>query len=1070
MNINPEKLRIDEMRTSQVPALQMLIKLGYQYIPPAEAVELRGGRTSEVILEPILIEQLRNLNRIDFKGREYPFAEGNILSAVQALKDVMYDGLVRTNEKIYELLTLGKSLPQSIDGDTKHFSLQYIDWEKPDNNVFHCTAEYEVERTGVTDRRFPDIVLFVNGIPFGVIECKSPSIKTKDGQPVDQAVSQQIRNQHDDEIPGLFIYSQLLLSVAQNGAKYGTTGTPAKFWAVWHDDHGKTGEDQLEKIVNQSLSQPESDALFMRPFNETRKFFDEQQSSGTRLVTEQDRAIYCLFRPERLLDLTHRFIVFDAGIKKIARYQQYLCVNKIMRRVLDRLPEGNRKGGVVWHTQGSGKSLTMVMLAKALALDDQITNPRVVLVTDRVDLDDQIWRTFSHCGKEPVQASTGQHLIDLLKDGKSDIIATVIDKFDAGVAKDEEPVTDDNIFVLVDESHRTQYKARHAKMRLLLPQACYIGFTGTPVAKKEKNTIQRFGGLIDTYTITQAVKDKAVVPLLYEGRHVEQHVSKNEIDSWFEKMTIGLSDRQKADLKRKFANTDQLNKAVQRVARIAWDVSVHYQSGWKGTGFKGQLVAPDKATALLYKKYLDEFALVESEVLISGPDDREGETDIDERNKSDVVEFWKKMMKRLGTEREYNRELIKQFSSAEGFDIIIVVSKLLTGFDCPPNTILYLTRPLKEHTLLQAIARVNRLHDGKEFGYIIDYRGVLKELDFALDLYGDLDEFDRSDLDEILTDVSEEISKLPQRHSDLWDVFKEVRNRTDIEAMQLHLQDDERRSLFYDRFSGFSRALGIAMSSEKFLQSTPAKDIERYRVDLKYFKNLRYAVGQRFAETVNFGEYQDKIAKLVNTYVGAGEVEQVVEPVNIFDTERFEAEVNKITEPAAKADTIAHRTLKTISERWQEDPAFYEKFSKLLEEAIEAFRKGWIDAAEYLTRVQGYKESVKNRTGDDLPDDLQGKEVAKALYGVIHRVIGSYDENGFDSSATSVIAALKINDILEDLRITNWGTNTDRQNQMRTAMEDSLFELKEDKGFDLSFEDIDKIMDDCIGVFKARRP
>jgi type I restriction enzyme R subunit len=462
--------------------------------------------------------------------------------------------------------------------------------------------------------------------------------------------------------------------------------------------------------------------------------------------------------------------------------------------------------------------------------------------------------------------------------------------------------------------------------------------------------------------------------------------------------------------------------------------------------------------------------MVTSEVIISGPDDREGETDIDERNKSEVVEFWKKMMKRFGTERAYNRELINQFGSEEGFEVVIVVSKLLTGFDCPRNTIMYLTRPLKEHTLLQAIARVNRLHDGKEFGYIIDYRGVLKELDFALDLYGDLTEFDRADLEDILTDIGAEIEKLPQVYSDLWDIFKSVTNKNDVEAMQVHLSDEELRTKFYERFSVYARTLGIAMSSEKFLRDTDPKEIDRYRTDLKYFKNLRYAVGQRYAETVDFGEYQDKIAKLVNTYVGAGEVEQVMERVNIFESEKFREEVDKITEPAAKADTIAHRTLRTIHERWQEDPAFYEKFSKMLQDAIEAFRKGWLDAADYLKKVEGIMESVRNRTGDELPDELEGHEVAKAFYGVINRVIEKYSENGIDPVTVSAEAALVINEILEDLRITNWTTNTDRQNRMRTAMEDSLFDLKSRYEFDLSFEDIDKIMDDCIDVFKVRRP
>ena len=319
-------------------------------------------------------------------------------------------------------------------------------------------------------------------------------------------------------------------------------------------------------------------------------------------------------------------------------------------------------------------------------------------------------------------------------------------------------------------------------MRKVLPNACYIGFTGTPVMKKDKNTVEKFGGLIDTYTINRAVEDKAVVPLLYEGRHVEQKVDAASIDSWFEKLTEKLTKEQAADLKRKFTTTDQLNKAEQKVARIAWDISEHFRDNWQRTPFKAQLVAQDKATALLYKKYLDEFDLVTSEVLISGPDEREGETDIYAENKQEVIKFWKAMMGKYGSEKEYNKQIINAFKTADHPEIIIVVDKLLTGFDAPRNTVLYLTRSLKEHTLLQAIARVNRLYEGKDFGYIIDYRGVLQSLDQALDLYSALPEFDKEDLEGTLTDVNRVIDSLPQKHSVLWDIFKEIKNKHDEEA------------------------------------------------------------------------------------------------------------------------------------------------------------------------------------------------------------------------------------------------------------------------------------------------
>ncbi len=1060
-----------EDHVSQIPALQLLINLGFEYLTPDEALGFRGGRASNVILEEILADQLRSMNKVCYKGQEYPFTEGNIHSASQALKDIMYDGLIRTNEKIYDLLCLGKSLQQSINGDIKSFSLHYIDWEHPENNVYHCTAEYVVEKTGSHETRRPDIILFINGIPLIVIECKSPSIKTTEGTPVDQAVSQHIRNQKEDEIPGLFIYSQVLMALSKDEAKYATAGTPIKFWSVWKEEYSGEEQKLIKEIVNKPLLPEIKDKLFSRPFRYAREYFEELEKAGDREVTEQDRALYALCRPERLLELAYQFVFFDAGEKKIARYQQYLAVKNIINRVKSFDIENKRKGGVVWHTQGSGKSLTMVMLAKALTLEESISNPRVVLVTDRVDLDEQIWETFKHCGKEPEKAKTGKHLIKMLNENREHVIATVIDKFEAGVSKQDIRIKDPNIFVLVDEGHRTQFGTLHAKMRKVLPDSCFIAFTGTPVMKQDKNTVEKFGGLIKpVYPITQAVEDNAVVPLLYEGRHVPQHVDQDEIDSWFDKITYGLTKEQKADLKKKFATTEQLNKAEQKVKAVAWDIGAHFVTNWQGTPFKAQLVTQDKATALLYKKYLDEFGMVSSEVLISGPDDREGETDIYVENKQEVIRFWKAIIQKYGTEKDYNKQLINTFKHGDEPEIIIVVDKLLVGFDATRNTVLYLTRNLKDHTLLQAIARVNRLYEGKDFGYIIDYRGVLENLDLALDLYSSLDGFERDDLEGILTDIENEISKLPQRHSEVWDIFKGIKNKTDVEEYELLLGDEVLRSKYYEKFSTFARNLGIALSSVKFLEETSEKQISKYKDDLKFFKNLRYAVKHRYAEVVEFAEYEPKIKKLIDTHVGTGEVETLTQLVDIFDQEAFTKEVEKVSNPAAKADTIAHRTMRTIHERMQEDPAFYEKFSKMLQDVISAFRAQRLRDNEYLKQVTDIMHSVLNRTGDELPASLDGYDVAKAFYGSVKSIFENYSIKNLNLSDVSAKTAIGIYTVLENKRIVNWATNIDIQNQMRNEIEDYLFDAKESYKIDLSFDDIDAIMEQCLDIYKVRRP
>ncbi len=1056
-----KSLDLTEDSVSKIPALLLLKAMGYEYVSCENANRLRGERLTNVLLEETLVQWLRENNRIQFKGKEYPFSEGNILSAVQAIKDVPIDGLVRTNEKIYDLICLGKSLQQSIDGDIKSFSLKYIDWENPEKNVFQMVEEFEVEKSRSKEKRIPDIVLFVNGIPLCVIECKSPYIK----EPIKEAISQHIRNQKPEEIPKLFIYSQLLLSVSKNEANYATVGTALKFWAFWRENN-KGYESELRELVSKS----KQDKILLDTF--AKRNIENQMNLSCpeeRMITEQDKAIYSLCEPKRLLELTYKYILFDAGEKKIARYQQYFCVRKILERISVREKNGKRKGGVVWHTQGSGKSLTMVILAKCIALEKEISEHKIIIVTDRIDLDKQIKDTFQHCEKEVVQATTGKELSELLQGNKDRIITTIIDKFEASVGRsviNENP----NIFVLVDESHRGQYGPRHAKMQMVLPNACYIGFTGTPVMKKDKSTMEKFGGLIDAYTIDQAVKDHSVVPLLYEGRHVEQTVDAKGIDAWFQKITSKLTKEQAADLKKKFATTEQLNKTEQKIKAISWDIGEHFSDTWKGTGFKGQLVAQDKAAALLFKKYLDEFGMVSCAVLISAPDDREGEEDIYEENTSDVQRFWKSMMEKYGTEKKYNEILINAFKSSDDPEIIIVVDKLLTGFDAPRNVVLYLTRKLKDHTLLQAIARVNRLCESKDFGYVLDYRGVLENLDKALDLYNNLLEFDKADIGNILTDVDSEIKNLPEQHSLLWDCFKDVKNRGDEEEFEVILADEELRFQFYERLSVFARTLSIALSSSKFMELNSMEKISRYKDDLKNFSKLRISVKRRYSEIVDFGEYEGRIQKLLNTHVGTGEVEVITPLVNIFDSNAFSKELESLKSTSAKADTIAHRTAKTIHERMEEDPAFYKKFSELLQSVILEFRQKRIQANEYLKKVSEIMNSIKNRTGDEIPEILKNRDIPKAYFGILKEIL--FNSKIIEKSTEEYIAkaAVQIDKIINKNRVVNWVLNSDIQNKIKNEIEDYLFTLNGSLEREFSFEEIDLILDQCIHIAKVRNP
>ena len=791
------------MESPHPPTLPLLATLGYTPLSQADALHHRGNRLRNVLLHDILADRLLAINRFTYRGRRYRFDLEDAHEAIRRLHPTpaQIQGLLRTNQAIYDLLVLGTTITQNIGGDSKSYPFRYIDWEDPTNNVYHVTTGMEVDRTGNFRTRRLDVVAFVNGIPFIVIENECA-----DGR-LDQAINRLIGYQSRENIPHLFHFAHVLLAVNGKDARYATVGTPKKFWHGWRE--------------------PKPEAV---------------------------RAHHTLCRPDRLLDLVRRFTVFDAVTRKIARHQQFFAVRRAIDRVKHIDPTGKRQGGAIWHTQGSGKSLTMVMLGRALALDNHIVNPRIIIVTDRTDLDHQIRDTFKSCELEPVRARSGRHLITLIRE-RTPLVTTLVNKFDTALRYSVKPDDDPNLFVLVDESHRSHtgplggYGQLAMKMRRLLPRACYLGFTGTPLLTHEKSTFATFGGLIHRYAIDEAVEDGAVVPLLYEGRFVNQQVT------------------------------------AQTIAR---DISEHFRRHWQGTGFKAQLVAPSKAAAIRFKEMLDEIGDVTSEIVISAPDDREGNEEVDKASKDRVRVFWDETMARHGSETEYNRRVIDAFKGPGHPEILIVVSKLLTGFDAPRNTVLYVCKPLKEHSLLQAIARVNRLHEEggteKQFGFIIDYQGLLGELDSALTTYSALEGYDPEDLVGAVLDVREEIGKLRHYHGRLWDLFRPVANKKDMEAMEQFLADDARRQDFYGRLHAFSRCLHISLSSENVLDVFDEARIAELKRDWRSFSELRGSVRIRYQEAVDVTEFERKIKRLLDDHVAAMPAETVIELVDIHDT------------------------------------------------------------------------------------------------------------------------------------------------------------------------------------------
>ncbi|MBP7152659.1 MAG: type I restriction endonuclease subunit R [Paludibacteraceae bacterium] len=1065
-----------EDHISQIPALQMLQKLGYTYLSPAEAERLRNGKTSNVLLEDILRSQLKEINSIRVSATKAAiFSDANIENGIRALKELpMNEGYIAASETVYNLLTLGKALEQSIDGDKKSFTLQYIDWKNIENNVFHVTEEYSVMRSMSKEHYRPDLVLFINGIPICIIECKRPDMK----EPLAQAISQHLRSQQEDGIRGLYVYSQMILSIATQEAAFATNGTPEKFWAKWHEKFNSDSEEvdyrnTLQELKNQPLTFEQKDKLFAERFKYVRHYFDALESENI-LPVIQDEYLFGLCRPERLMEFVFSFILFDNGEKKIARYQQYFAIKKSMQR-LTHVEGGRRKGGVIWHTQGSGKSLTMVMLAQAIAMEKSIRNPKIVLVTDRTDLDDQITKTFRKCCKFVENAYTGQRLVELLESKSDAVVTTIINKFVAAVKKIKPPLESYDIFVLVDEGHRSQYGTFNIEMQKTLPNACFIAMTGTPLFKKDKSTAAKFGGIIDSYTVDQAVKDKAVVPLLYEGRLARQIVNASPLDTFFGMVSEPLTDYQKADFKKKFSRADQLNSAEQKVYAIAWNISLHFRDNWQGTPFKGQLVCGKKVDAIRYKEFLDEIGIVSCEVLISPLDEREGEDSAYAKSQEKENRFWKKMMDEHGNSKTYEKNLISRFKNQKDPEIIIVVDKLLTGFDEPKNTVLYLTRNLQGHKLLQAIARVNRIFPDKEFGYIIDYYGVIENLDDAMQMYSTFKDFDTEDLIGTLVNINEEIKKLPQKHSELWDIFKTVANKRDAEAYQVLLKDEAVRVVFYEKLAAFAKGLKLAFSSIQFYKDVDEKTINRYKEDFAMFMKLRVAVVKRYSDEFDYKQYEGQIQKLIDTHVTTEKVEVITDLVNIFEKEKFQEEVEKTTGKAAKADKIASRTAKHISEKMEEDPAFYKKFSDMLRETISDYEAKRLSEAQYLKKVQDIMEKVLSHTDDDIPEALNRRDVAKAFYGVTAEFLSEKISDDIVKGEISIQTALNIDDLIKNTVLDNgkpiidWQYKSNITGKLQIEIGDYLIDEVRDKyHIELSFGDADEIAGKCIGIAKIR--
>ena len=1021
-----------EGSASQKPAIELLQSIGYTYISPKDCERQRGSRY-HVLLKDILRGQLRKLNRYSYAGAENEFSAANIERAMEELDEPLTDGLVRTSEKIYDALLLGKSYPETVgNGKSLSFNLKYIDWEHPENNLFHVTEEFAVDSLDKQHNARPDIVLFINGIPFAVIECKAPHI------PVEQAVEQMIRNQQADYIPQLFKYAQIVMATNKNTVKYATAGTPKKFWSVW--------KEQDTAFLDSGLAQFVAD----------------------RVHTEQDRNIISLFRQERLMELTRYFVLFDANVKKICRYQQYFAIREIMKTVAQQDSRGNRQGGVIWHTQGSGKSLTMVMLAKYILMVLADCNPRVVIVTDRKELDGQIAATFSHTRLNPARATSGRHLVELVTSGKADVVTTIINKFNTAERLAARNTSRD-VFVLIDESHRSNYGSMAAKMRTVFPNACYIGFTGTPLMKREKNTLTKFGKLIHKYTIQDGVEDGAIVPLIYEGRFVEQKVDEENIDMWFRQTTKRLTDPQKEDLRRKWSSIRRLTSTDARIKRIALDINNHFILGFKDTGFKAMLATNYKRDAIRYLKCFEQFGDLNCAVAISPPDMRESVDDIDEGTDHEVIEYWEKMMKQYGDADTYEEAMKNKFCDGE-IDILIVCSKLLTGFDAPICQVLYIDKELKEHGLLQAIARTNRLHDGKEYGLIVDYRGLIQKLDAAMDMYSGagLENFESGDLRGVVIDVLEALGQLRTAYTNLIDIFTDIKNLDDTEAVEVALADEKRREQFYNLLCAFGRALNLALNSEQVYAALPGEERKKYQDCFVFFSKVRRSVKIRYCDAIDNSEYESLMQNLLDTHLSVAGLKQITSPVDILNKDDFEQELEELGSLHAKADAITSRLSKSISAKYEENPAYYDSFSKRIKDALDQYKEKVISEAEYLAKMRSILEDYRSgKSSVSYPERIKHNVHAQAFYGVITALFDDAQVEGMTPDFAAEIAE-EITAIIAKHSCVDWTNNQTIHNRISQDIDDLFYAYEKSRGLVLSFDLIDKVIENVKTVALRR--
>ncbi len=921
--------------------------------------------------------------------------------------------LYDANRHVYELLRYGAKVTRDVGETTE--TVWLIDWDRPDANDFVVAEEVTIR--GQHTKR-PDVVLYVNGIALAVIELKRSYIDLAQG------IRQNIGNQRHDFVRPFFTTVQLLFAGNDvQGLRYGVIETPEKYWLEWKEP--------------------------------------SDSEVGADIEYRLDRALTQVASQERLLELIHDFVVFDAGVKKTARHNQYFGVKAAQRRV------ATREGGIIWHTQGSGKSLTMVWLAQWIR--ETQTDARVLVITDRTELDEQIEDGFSGVGEKIVRTQSGTDMLGMLNRSTPSLMCSLVHKFrgsdDEARDQDVEEFVKElkvrvpdgfsakgNLFVFVDEAHRTQSGKMHRVMKELLPGAMFIGFTGTPLLKTEKKTsIETFGSFIHTYKFDEAVRDGVVLDLKYEARNVDQDLQgAAAVDKWFDAKTRNLTDLSKARLKKKWGTMQKVFSSAPRSAQIVQDILMDMELQPRLVSGRGNAMLVSDSVyqactfyeAFTKRGFKGKVAIVTSykpnPTAISKEDAGEGDTE--EIRKYEIYRqmladhFGEDPDKAITRVEEFETDVKKRFIKEPGqMRLLIVVDKLLTGFDAPSATYLYIDKKMRDHGLFQAICRVNRLDgDDKTYGYIVDYRDLFKSLDRTVTDYTSeaFGEYDSDDVDGLISDRSE------QERKDLDEALEAIRALCEpVEPPKeteqyLHyfvastpgdtdqIKDNEpKRVLLYKTVASLVRTFG-AVASDPEGSGYSATEISAIRTEVAHYVAAKSEVEVGAGENIDMKQYEAGMRQLLDTYIHAKPVEQVADldrPLVELIVERGADAIDALPpgikgNPASAAETIINNVRKTIVDEHAMNPRYYDHMSELLDALIEKQKEDAADYADYLQQLIDLTKKVGTGQSEESYPAWASTPARRALVDFawpqgaeidvehLHQVVQNVKEHGWSTS------------------------------------------------------------------------